>query len=168
MDLRVLRSRWWKPWRSTSDKMIRKQFFWRSWWWWWRRRRSWPLVLPWTATNWNISERTTLCPIPSTSFAEVSRLWETVVVIVTELCIGWIAPWAVQSLILLWPCPPLSHRPWAFHGFNHSNPLKIQTRKKRPWGINSSSENHSVCLSRKKNGAKVMGNKQDKENEVAS
>lgn len=74
--------------------------------WWWRSGRSWrrrsDLVLPRGPTHWNISQRSTCCPISSTRFAKVSWLREAVIVVITELCVVWIASWTLQNLIF--PC----------------------------------------------------------------
>ena len=44
-------------------------------------------VFPATTADWNIPQGATFCPVPATCLAEVPRLSEVVVVVVTELCV---------------------------------------------------------------------------------
>lgn len=98
LDPRVLRWEIW--WAEVIEHLLRWNEGRR------RRRRGWgggALVLSRAAADWNIPQRAAFSPIPSTSLAKVTRLRETVIVVITEFCVGGIASWAVQSLLLLWP-----------------------------------------------------------------
>lgn len=60
-----------------------------------------------STTDGNVSKCTAFRPIASTCFAEVPGLREAIVVVVTELGVGRIAPRALEGLVMRGPKPPL-------------------------------------------------------------
>ena len=73
--------------------------------------RSNLLVLPTTTTNWNVPECTSFGPVPSTGLAKVPRLREAVIIVVTELGVGGVAPRTLEGLVMRWPQPSLYQGP---------------------------------------------------------
>jgi hypothetical protein len=73
-----------------------------------------------TTSKRDVSEWTTLCPIPFGSFAQISWLCEAVVVVIAELGVALFAPWTIQCLysscFLLLHCSPCAWiRSYPFH-----------------------------------------------------
>lgn len=68
-------------------------------------------VLPRAATDGDISKSAAFSPVPPAIFAEVARLSEVVVVIITEFCVCGFTPWALQLFTFceLWLCIWLCH-----------------------------------------------------------
>ena len=64
------------------------------------------LVLSATTTYGNVSESATFGPVPTASLAEVARLREAVVVVVTEFGVEGVASGTFQSLVVLVVVPP--------------------------------------------------------------
>ncbi|KAL2537885.1 Uncharacterized protein Fot_19276 [Forsythia ovata] len=59
-----------------------------------------PLRFPAATANWDVAENTAFSPVSPAALAEVARVRNVVIIVVTELGVRRITPWALQNLVV--------------------------------------------------------------------